>query len=60
VSRKEIKKMRHPAAPVVVAILLGLLGVLLLWGKWRDDGHHEGNPYPDDVPKKGDGVEDGG
>jgi hypothetical protein len=47
--------MRHPAAPVVVALLLGLLGVLMLWGKWRGDGHHEGNPHPDDVPKKGDG-----
>jgi hypothetical protein len=44
--------MRHPAAPMVIAVLLGLLGVLMLWGKLRGDGHHEGNPHPDDVPKK--------
>ncbi|KAF1954104.1 hypothetical protein CC80DRAFT_128003 [Byssothecium circinans] len=44
--------MRHPAAPVIVGVLLGLLGVFVLWGKLRGDGHHEGNPHPDDVPKK--------
>lgn len=49
--------MRHPAAPMVVAVLLGLLGVLMLWGKLRGDGHHEGNPHPDDVPKKKELVE---
>jgi hypothetical protein len=43
--------MRHPAAPTVIAVLLGLLAVLMLWGKLRGDGHHEGNPHPDDVPK---------
>jgi len=42
--------MRHPAAPSVIAFLLGLLAFLLLWGKIRGDGHHEGNPHPDDVP----------
>jgi hypothetical protein len=52
--------MRHPAAPAVVAVLLGLLGALMLWGKWRDDGHHEGNPHPDDVPKRVDVLESGG
>ncbi|KAF2685424.1 hypothetical protein K458DRAFT_300660 [Lentithecium fluviatile CBS 122367] len=50
--------MRHPAAPMVIAVLLGLLGVLMLWGKWRGDGHHEGNPHPDDVPKKSDVLEE--
>lgn len=42
--------MRHPAAPTLIAFLLGLLAVFLLWGKLRADGHHEGNPHPDDVP----------
>lgn len=51
--------MRHPAAPAIVAVLLGLLGLLVLWGRIRNDGHHEGNPHPDDVPKKND-VHDGG
>lgn len=44
--------MRHPAAPAIVAVLLGLLAVLMLWGKLRGDGHHEGNPDPKDVPRK--------
>lgn len=44
--------MRHPAAPTVIAFLLGLLAFFLLWGKIRGDGHHEGNPHPDDVPPK--------
>ncbi|KAF9737253.1 hypothetical protein PMIN01_05032 [Paraphaeosphaeria minitans] len=44
--------MRHPAAPAVIAFLLGLLAFFLLWGKLRGDGHHEGNPHPDDVPPK--------
>ena len=42
--------MRHPAAPTVVAFLLGLLAFLVLWGKVSGGGHHEGNPHPDDVP----------
>lgn len=46
--------MRHPAAPTIVAVLLGLLGLLVLWGKLRGDGYHEGNPHPDDVPRKAD------
>ncbi|KAF2246147.1 hypothetical protein BU26DRAFT_63358 [Trematosphaeria pertusa] len=46
--------MRHPAAPTIIAVLLGFLGLLWLWGTLRDDGHHEGNPHPDDVPKKED------
>lgn len=46
--------MRHPAAPTIVAVLLGLLGLLLLWGKWRGDGYHEGNPHPNNVPRKED------
>lgn len=36
--------MRHPAAPTVIAILLGFLVFMLVWAKWRSDGHHEGNP----------------
>jgi len=44
---------------MVVAVLLGLLGMLILWGKWRGDGHHEGNPHPDDMPKKVGVVESG-
>ncbi|PVH97362.1 hypothetical protein DM02DRAFT_82842 [Periconia macrospinosa] len=49
--------MRHPAAPTIVAVLLGLLGLLLLWSHWRGDGYHEGNPHPDDVPRKKDVME---
>lgn len=44
--------MRHPAAPAVIAILLGILGLVYLWNWWQGDAHHEGNPHPDDVPKK--------
>jgi hypothetical protein len=44
--------MRHPAAPAVIAFLLGLLAFFVLWGKVRGDGHHEGNPHPDDLPLK--------
>ncbi|KAF2790416.1 hypothetical protein K505DRAFT_327598 [Melanomma pulvis-pyrius CBS 109.77] len=42
--------MRHPAAPTLVAALLGLLLAVLVWNRWRREGHHEGNPHPDDVP----------
>lgn len=52
--------MRHPAAPTIVAVLLGLLGLLMLWGRWRDDGYHEGNPHPDDVPRREDVAAAGG
>ena len=51
--------MRHPAAPTVIAVLLGILAFFVLWGKVRGDGFHEGNPHPDDVPVKS-GVGEGG
>jgi hypothetical protein len=44
--------MRHPAAPTIIAILLGFLVFMVLWSRARSDGHHEGNPHPDDVPRK--------
>jgi hypothetical protein len=44
--------MRHPAAPTVIAVLLGFLFFMVLWSRARDDGHHEGNPHPDDLPRK--------
>lgn len=47
--------MRHPAAPTVIAVLLGILAFFILWGKLRGDGFHEGNPHPDDVPVAGGG-----
>jgi hypothetical protein len=46
------QKMRHPAAPTIIAILLGFLAFMVLWARWRGDGHHEGNPHPQDVPLK--------
>jgi hypothetical protein len=45
--------MRHPAAPTIIAILLGFLVFMVMWARWRGDGHHEGNPHPNDVPVKG-------
>jgi hypothetical protein len=44
--------MRHPAAPTIITILLGLLLAIVVWSQWRRDGHHEGHPHPDDVPKR--------
>jgi hypothetical protein len=44
--------MRHPAAPTIIAILLGFLAFMVLWARWRGDGHHEGNPHPHDIPPK--------
>jgi hypothetical protein len=44
--------MRHPAAPTIIAVLLGFLVFMVLWSRARSDGHHEGNPHPDDVPRK--------
>ena len=44
--------MRHPAAPTVIAVLLGFLLFMVLWSQARGDGHHEGNPHPNDVPRK--------
>jgi hypothetical protein len=44
--------MRHPAAPTIIAILLGFLAFMILWSRIRGDGHHEGNPDPRDLPKK--------
>jgi hypothetical protein len=44
--------MRHPAAPTVIAILLGFLVVMVVWARWRGDGHHEGNPHPADLPER--------
>jgi hypothetical protein len=45
--------MRHPAAPTIIALLLGFLAFMVIWARWRGDGHHEGNPHPNDVPTKG-------
>lgn len=51
--------MRHPAAPTIIAVLLGFLAFMVLWSRARGDSHHEGNPHPDDVPRKRDeGPED--
>ncbi|KAF1363686.1 hypothetical protein EJ07DRAFT_102818 [Lizonia empirigonia] len=54
--------MRHPAAPTIIAVLLGFLACMILWGRLRGDGHHEGNPHPEDVPRRkggeGEGEED--
>jgi hypothetical protein len=51
--------MRHPAAPTIIAVLFGFLAFMILWGRLRGDGHHEGNPDPRDLPKKNpDGDED--
>ncbi|KAH8732101.1 hypothetical protein GQ44DRAFT_588552, partial [Phaeosphaeriaceae sp. PMI808] len=44
--------MRHPAAPTIIAVLLGFLAIMVLWARWRNDGHHEGNPHPDHVPSR--------
>jgi hypothetical protein len=50
--RRTKKTMRHPAAPTIITILLGLLLAIVVWSQWRRDGHHEGHPHPDDVPKR--------
>ena len=57
--------MRHPAAPTIIAILLGFLALLLLWARRRGDGPHAGNPHPRDLlnktrPVEGEGSGDGG
>jgi hypothetical protein len=44
--------MRHPAAPTIIAVLLGFLFFMVIWSRARGDGHHEGNPHPDDLPRK--------
>lgn len=44
--------MRHPAAPTIIAVLLGFLFFMVLWSRARGDGHHEGNPHPNDIPRK--------
>lgn len=44
--------MRHPAAPTIIAVLLSFLAFMVLWGRWRGDGHHEGNPHPDALPRR--------
>jgi hypothetical protein len=46
--------MRHPAAPTIIVILLGFLVLVIVYHAFVRDGHHEGNPHPDDVPKKED------
>ncbi|KAF2196440.1 hypothetical protein GQ43DRAFT_383303 [Delitschia confertaspora ATCC 74209] len=55
--------MRHPAAPTIIVALLGFLVALLVWNTFWDAGHHEGNPHPDDMPKRavkeGDAREEG-
>lgn len=44
--------MRHPAAPTIIAVLLGFLIFMVIWSRAGSDDHHEGNPHPDDVPQK--------
>ena len=44
--------MRHPAAPTIIAILLGFLLLIIISNHFVGREHHEGNPHPDDVPKK--------
>ncbi|KAF2192085.1 hypothetical protein K469DRAFT_555565 [Zopfia rhizophila CBS 207.26] len=44
--------MRHPAAPTLIALLLGFLVIVVIYHMCVSDGHHEGNPHPDDVPRK--------
>ena len=44
--------MRHPAAPTIIAVLLGFLLFMVIWSRARSDDHHEGNPHPDDIPPK--------
>lgn len=44
--------MRHPAAPTIIAVLLGFLVLVVVYHALVSDGHHEGNPHPDDVPRK--------
>lgn len=44
--------MRHPAAPTIIGVLLGFLAFMVVWARWRGDGHHEGNPHPDEIQKK--------
>jgi hypothetical protein len=51
-ANKSNPKMRHPAAPTIIVVLLGFLAFMVLWSRARSDGHHEGNPHPDDVPRK--------
>jgi hypothetical protein len=55
---KKENDMRHPAAPTIIAVLLGFLAFMVFWSRARSDGHHEGNPHPDDVPRKTDKKED--
>lgn len=42
--------MRHPAAPAIIAVLLGFLIAVVLFHVIVDFGHHEGNPRMEDVP----------
>lgn len=54
--------MRHPYAAEIIALILGVLGVLWVWGLIAGGGHHEGNPHPDEVPlprKEQSTVDDG-
>ncbi|XP_014559827.1 hypothetical protein COCVIDRAFT_35117 [Bipolaris victoriae FI3] len=44
--------MRHPAAPTIIAVLLGFLFFMVVWSRVCADDHHEGNPHPDDIPRK--------
>jgi len=50
--------MRHPAAPTIITVLIGLLFAIIIWSKWRSDEPHEGDPHPDDVPTKTDEEDD--
>jgi hypothetical protein len=44
--------MRHPAAPTIIAILLGFLVIVVVFHYCVDYGHHEGNPRVEDLPKR--------
>lgn len=44
--------MRHPAAPTIIAALLGLLVIVVVFHLLVDYGHHEGNPKKEDVPTR--------
>jgi hypothetical protein len=44
--------MRHPAAPTIIAILLGFLAVVVIFHTLVDYGHHEGNPRKEDIPTR--------
>jgi hypothetical protein len=50
--------MRHPLAPVLIAILLGFLIFVVVYHYLFADGHHEGNPHPADLPVREEVLEE--